>query len=280
MFLGNLIHEKRLNKQLTQSELAAGICTQNTVSKIEKKHIPPTVPILIKLCLRLDITLNDLFTEFNSVDTASDQSIVDAEVALLKGDSQLALATIKPIDFTTTQADALPAIYYFFQGYINFLNQASELKVFSAYNSFTAAIGDNENSTLKLLLNTGMGLIYQQANEPLAEFYFNKNLLLIQHLEQLNQLDLHRVLFAAERTAQYLLATNRSKVATKLIETVIAFCQRYHFIEQLAPILLLKAQTLTKESADYQTTINDALTFAKFVKDDAVIAKIEALQAP
>ncbi|WP_253732882.1 helix-turn-helix domain-containing protein [Latilactobacillus curvatus] len=41
MFLGQLIHQQRLNKQLTQSELAAGICTQNTISKIEKKNLPP-----------------------------------------------------------------------------------------------------------------------------------------------------------------------------------------------------------------------------------------------
>jgi len=278
MFLGDLIHERRLKKQLTQSELAAGICTQNTISKIEKKQIPPTIPILTKICLRLDLTLNDLFTEFNSIDTATDQNTINAEIALLNGHTQLALDCIQPIDFASSQPNTFPPIFYFFQGYTSFLNQQSELQVFSAYNSFTAAIGD-EASTLKLLLNTGMGLIYQQADEPLAEFYFNKNLLLIQHLDHLNNVDLHRVLFTIYHTAQYLLASNQNKVAKKLLETGIELSQKHHFIDQLAQILALKAKTLGKNTPEYAETLTQALVFAKFLEDDQLSTEIEQLQS-
>lgn len=51
---------------MTQNELADGICTQNTISKIEKHNIAPTTNILMSICIRLGLTLNDVFSEFES----------------------------------------------------------------------------------------------------------------------------------------------------------------------------------------------------------------------
>lgn len=51
---------------MTQSELAKGICAQNIISRIERHNFMPTVSILVKICKKLDITLNDLFSDFSS----------------------------------------------------------------------------------------------------------------------------------------------------------------------------------------------------------------------
>lgn len=75
MFLGSVIAEKRKIKGLNQTELAKDICTQNTISKIEKHNIAPSVPILFNICKRLDITLNDTFSDF-STDTVSDEAVL------------------------------------------------------------------------------------------------------------------------------------------------------------------------------------------------------------
>ncbi|MBO2705789.1 helix-turn-helix domain-containing protein [Lactiplantibacillus plantarum] len=75
MFLGSVIAEKRKIKGLNQTELAEGICTQNTISKIEKHNVAPSVPILFNICKRLDITFNDAFSDF-STDTASDETVL------------------------------------------------------------------------------------------------------------------------------------------------------------------------------------------------------------
>lgn len=275
MFLGQLIHQQRLNKQLTQSELAAGICTQNTISKIEKKNLPPTIPILIKICTWLGLTLNELFTEFNALDTASDEGVISAEVALLAGDSGPAAALITDIDFKATE-HPYPAIFFFFNGYLSYLDHQSELQIFSAYNSFTAAIGD-DTSTLKLLLNTGMGLIYQEAGEELADFYFNNNINFINQLDHINVIDVQRVLFASRHTAAYMINQHRIDAAIEFLTKALKLSQKNQIIKQVDHLYYLRARARQQSGRDYAEDRETALVFAKYLKNNALIAKIKAL---
>lgn len=77
LFLGSIIYNKRREMNLTQIELANDICTQNTISKIEKHNTAPTVNILIKICTRLDLTLNDVFSDFSGKSSANEESLLD-----------------------------------------------------------------------------------------------------------------------------------------------------------------------------------------------------------
>lgn len=65
MFQGKLVYNTRQKLNLTQAQLADGTCTQNTISKLENHNIAPTAAILVRICERLGLTLNDLFTEFS-----------------------------------------------------------------------------------------------------------------------------------------------------------------------------------------------------------------------
>ena len=78
LFLGSIIYNKRREMNLTQIELANDICTQNTISKIEKHNIAPTVNILIKICLKLGLTLNDVFSDFTTESSVKEESALDA----------------------------------------------------------------------------------------------------------------------------------------------------------------------------------------------------------
>lgn len=75
MFLGSVIYDKRRSLNLTQSDLSSGICTQNTISKMEKHNLTPQIDVLIKICRRLDLTLNEVFSDFAS-DTKVEQGYV------------------------------------------------------------------------------------------------------------------------------------------------------------------------------------------------------------
>ena len=77
LFLGSIIYNKRREMNLTQIELANDICTQNTISKIEKHNVAPTVNILIKICLKLNLTLNDVFSDFSDKSSAKEESLLD-----------------------------------------------------------------------------------------------------------------------------------------------------------------------------------------------------------
>lgn len=56
--LGEKIRHYRKLRGISQSELADGICTQATVSLIEKKDKIPSMEILVRICERLGITMN------------------------------------------------------------------------------------------------------------------------------------------------------------------------------------------------------------------------------
>lgn len=86
MFLGKVMLDARREMGLKQVELAKGICTQNTITKIERYNTAPTTKTLVKLCKRLELTLNDVFSDFEN-DTSHEESqlLRETEDSILLG---------------------------------------------------------------------------------------------------------------------------------------------------------------------------------------------------
>ncbi|MGE7908372.1 helix-turn-helix domain-containing protein [Lysinibacillus xylanilyticus] len=61
--LGKEIEKKRKEKKMTQKELSNNICTQPTISMIERGEITPSLEILTKISKKLDLKL-EYFTDF------------------------------------------------------------------------------------------------------------------------------------------------------------------------------------------------------------------------
>ncbi|UQS82257.1 helix-turn-helix domain-containing protein [Bombilactobacillus folatiphilus] len=59
--LGQLIKDQRCQLQMSQHELAEGICSQSMVSSIEHGSYIPNALLFLKLCHRLNIHLDDSF---------------------------------------------------------------------------------------------------------------------------------------------------------------------------------------------------------------------------
>lgn len=68
MFLGGVILKRRIDLDMTQKNLADGICNQNVISKIERQNTPPAINNLIQICQKLKLTLNDVYSEFSVED--------------------------------------------------------------------------------------------------------------------------------------------------------------------------------------------------------------------
>ncbi|KIS04222.1 helix-turn-helix domain-containing protein [Paucilactobacillus wasatchensis] len=64
---GDQLKMLRKNKGLSQKQLAAGICTQATVSLIEKKGNVPSMQILTQLCARLGVSIDTILIDENQV---------------------------------------------------------------------------------------------------------------------------------------------------------------------------------------------------------------------
>ncbi|MDQ0205594.1 helix-turn-helix domain-containing protein [Alkalicoccobacillus murimartini] len=76
--MGEKVRELRLYHQFTQKELALDICSQATISKIEKGEIQPTSIIVHQLAMRLGVDANYFFSDYeapllNDAQNSSDQ---------------------------------------------------------------------------------------------------------------------------------------------------------------------------------------------------------------
>ncbi|KRM06048.1 DNA-binding helix-turn-helix protein [Liquorilactobacillus ghanensis DSM 18630] len=115
MQLGNSLRKIRKEQGLTQKEICRGICAQSMLSAIENNQYIPNAELMIKLCSRLSISLNDFSLAANFNISAHKQ--FNNEVEMLCNNHEypklknflLASSTIKQVE----TADQIQAYYYY-----------------------------------------------------------------------------------------------------------------------------------------------------------------------
>lgn len=172
MFLGSVIYDKRRSLNLTQNELANGVCNQNTISKMEKHNMTPQIDVLIKICQRLDLSLNDVFSDFSS-DTKNEQIFVlDSieEDALLNKLDEVddKLSLIKD------DVDAKDNVQYdFIKGILEYQRDNLDVSSFNLDKVLQGTKSDNDN-IYTLISYLIKGMIYQkQDHADIADYYCN-----------------------------------------------------------------------------------------------------------
>lgn len=156
---------------LTQIELANDICTQNTISKIEKHNIAPTVNILIKICLKLHLTLNDVFSDFTDRSTAKEESILDAiERDVLLGNIDDVKERMSVLEGKLSNNDMKQ--YELVNGVLDYLNGSLDVSLFTLDKvlQYTKSAKDDIYTLLAYLFK---GLNYLgQNHDDRAQYYF------------------------------------------------------------------------------------------------------------
>jgi len=173
MFLGSLMLQKRKELKLTQTELSKGICTQNTLTKIEKRNTPPSVNNLLQLCRRLGLTLNDVFTDFDTDTSNEDINI------LTRLESQLLLKYVdgntndlfKLLRVNDMQDDILTQ-YNFVDALISEQRENNDQSIF-ALDKVLQNTKNNIDNVYTLLADIYKGMIYDQQHlTEQTDYYF------------------------------------------------------------------------------------------------------------
>lgn len=192
MLLGDLIKAKRLENGLTQAELAAGICTQASISNLEKNQRIPPLMALLAIGNRLNLNFDEL-SDY-AIEQENPTSDVFNRVRTLRKQFKLKEAydlIIEELPLDKLKTYHKKKQYYYYLGITGLLGYN---KISEAHYNFNLALSSESEPNLDfydILTINGIGLAYYfESEEEKARTYFEKSLVqLDQFMSQMVSLD-------------------------------------------------------------------------------------------
>lgn len=192
MLLGDLIKAKRLENGLTQAELAAGICTQASISNLEKNQRIPPLMTLLAIGNRLNLNFDEL-SDY-AIEQENPTSDVFNRVRTLRKQFKLKEAydlIIEKLPLDKLKTYHKKKQYYYYLGITGLLGYN---KISEAHYNFNLALSSESEPNLDfydILTINGIGLAYYfESEEEKARTYFEKSLVqLDQFMSQMVSLD-------------------------------------------------------------------------------------------
>lgn len=192
MLLGDLIKAKRLENGLTQAELAAGICTQASISNLEKNQRIPPLMTLLAIGNRLNLNFDEL-SDY-AIEQENPTSDVFNRVRTLRKQFKIKEAydlIIEELPLDKLKSYHKKKQYYYYLGITGLLGYN---KISEAHYNFNLALSSESEPNLDfydILTINGIGLAYYfESEEEKARTYFEKSLVqLDQFMSQMVSLD-------------------------------------------------------------------------------------------
>lgn len=259
---GKLVKRKRKELKMTQNQLAEGICKQATISNIEKRNKANSMTILVKLCTRLDLSIDQIITQsVEEVGTKKQLQTISKKI-----DTNKLSEAKKLVKALAQKENDLTEIY------------KCELNLYQGY----LAILDEKNESMglfylnEILLSTeGSLAIYRVlASAVLLKFYTSKQMLLqaksfidnvqkeLEHVEGLDS-DQRFTLFYYE-AADYCQQAGDFKKGLDFCEKGLSLCVNNFSLINLDKLVEKKAELLQELS---DSTAVSEFDFAERLKE-------------
>lgn len=167
---------RRKQLGLSQKELSTGVCTQATLSKFENNGKIPSLKILIQLCNRLDLSLDDVMGVNDSTSKKIIKSMNEVEFNLITSDYKKSWDIINKIDQSLLKDDNEALMqYYYLKGYLNVLDNGDLFEAVFDFNQILTSLDSDGKTIFTFLAYTGMGMVYaKQEDSAKSEYYFSK----------------------------------------------------------------------------------------------------------
>lgn len=278
MFLGSAFKEQRLAKGLNQLDVCRGICSQAVISKIENLNVSPSVDVLLLLCQRVDLSLNDLFSEFSQLPSNNfiNDKIRRADVLFQNGEFSGSKDVLLSLDISAL-TKIQNAHIHFLLGLISSLSDFDEA-IFQF--NFTLQSLDNKSVNFwKFLAYVGLAEVYRRKQAADKESYYMR--LADQYFiefDLFDDLEFYYFLSAITDLARYYADHDDVETAGKFIAIGIKPRHGYLSAEFTDQLFFLAAKIAKHSDADYQAQISHSLTmaiaFADFNKNQSLLDQI------
>ncbi|MFZ2588350.1 helix-turn-helix transcriptional regulator [Paucilactobacillus nenjiangensis] len=265
----------------SQSQLCDGICTQATLSKFENSEQIPAIRILLKLCTRLGLTLDDIFPIQLQSQTEQTKILDQAEFTLITSEyaqAEKSLTQVQP-ELLNTNSQLQ---YYFVKGFLSALTDANVVDTLYYFDQIINNLDEQHRTIFTQLAYTGIGVTYSRSGSvEKAEFYFQKVFSGLYELLLIDDKSIWRALNMIFYTAEYFAHVSDYKISDSLLEYGYNVCAKNHVTYYVARILFRQAQNAkaTKQPTEViDELLNDAQAFAKINKNDVLLTRIESMR--
>ena len=264
----------------SQEQLAEGICTQATLSKFENNGKVPSLKILLRLCDRLGLTLDNLFPTSQSGDADRVLVLEDAENHLLQERYATVLDSLATLGNPQDDSSTFQLRFYFLRGYATALGPGSLGDALYDFSQILNRLDEGHHTLFSVLAYTGMGIAYNQAGDAEhAEFYFNKVRGQIHQLAFRTRHTIWRTLNVINYTAEYYSQCGDYATSDDLLGYGVDICSRYHMTYYLARIVYRRALNRLAHQEDLtviRQELRDAMAFARLNGNQRVQTAIQA----
>lgn len=172
---GEIVRSVRKQKKLSQVTLAAGICTQGTVSNIENKNVCDSLEILDAICKRLNISLESVLDDNDEKKLTNLLDQVEELCNTFKHKEAHALLQNSSFNIADFQNKELEVRWFYYMGITNLLGFSNTTdSLFYFYRA--DELGDS-NSIYAILSVNSLGIVYEMADElDKAKVYYVKSI--------------------------------------------------------------------------------------------------------
>lgn len=273
--------EMRKTKGFSQSDLAAGICTQATLSRFENNGQIPSIKILLQLCRKIGISMAELFPKMGIPKDDSVEKMDQAEFYLITSEYEKANALLQqmPVDMLEDASWAMR--YYYIKGFIMiFQNEAITDILFN----FDQILLENapQDELFRLLAYTGTGMVFAREGQlAKAEVYFSKVLAKIYQFPTQEMVDTWRVLNILFQCGVFYAEIGEIESSDTLLTYAITICSDNHvtyYLARAAIQLAKNAITKKDEPQKILELIYDARAYAKINQNQVGLALLAEMQ--
>jgi len=277
LFLGSIIYNKRREMSLTQIELANDICTQNTISKIEKHNIAPTVNILIKICLKLGLSLNDIFSDFASGSSAEEGSMLDAiERDVLLDQVDDIQARLSTVQGKLSNNDLKQ--YELISGVMNYREKKFDASLFTLDKVLQLTKSDNDDIyTLLSYLFKGLNYLGQDHHDR-AQYYFQMIKDSVDENSSISNTSQLEVLYICKTLAESYNDMDLTEKAYSFTQCGLRYAQAKHssyFVDELNYNAAVAIRNNAGQEGKYEDYYKLAYYLAKANKNKALLEKMD-----
>lgn len=154
---GDKVRECRQHLGMTQAILAKGICTQATISLIEKQNKMPNLSTLVNLSERLNVGVDELIVrEF----VYGEEMIVEAEKALRRYQYQEIIKLLLPIDVKKIANLELKRRYHFLLGTVALFYEHREQEAIIQFTRILATTRLHSSALPLVLAKLGLAIAF------------------------------------------------------------------------------------------------------------------------